>query len=733
MNAERGGEHMRKHKFAISLAALMLCAFAGVMALAGAAAESEPLTGADTYVGSFEGYALSVNAERGFFWLERNGYTWRSNPEDCESDKKARDLWKGKVKCQLVIEYTNKGGKMNDQLNSSTHCATKGGLSMFEAPDGLLIHYYFPLIGVDIPLHIRIGDGYFDAEIILDEIRYENDNAILTDIQILPMFGAGRKTDTGYILVPESSGALITLNNGKKNTAGYKATVYGVDASIESAVNSLRTTSAILPVFGINRGDSGFLAVIDKGDAHSTVYANTSDNVTSYNHAFPGFTIRSFDQFALTGTSGVDRYIQVVEKGDIRLERIRVRYYLMERVADYNAMARIYREHLTGVLGTATASEEHDLYLTLYGLVDKNEPVMGVPVWRLKRLTTYEQALEITRRFGAEKPLIKYVQADEASAKMQPPDANARDKRLGGKAEWDKLNAQADVFVELDAVNARSSALDVLNMGKLARNIMGMPSYRYQYNVASGQKIESSRWTVYKARESEDILASAAREFLASGNAIFLDELGEGLYSDFDDGGAGRQYYADAYARALTPFAMQGARMLVELGNAYTYPYAAYIADMETSAALSRLTDYGVPFAQLALNGLKSYSVPPLNMAGNMRTAYMKAVETGAALSFAFIYADTTTLNKTMLDSLYGVNYALWIDQCCELFEEYKSITSQLGRLIARHDTLMDGNVLVTYQNGATAYFNYQNEPAEYAGVAIPARAIYVVKGGDGQ
>ena len=694
------------------------------------------LSGTETLAGPVEGYALTVNAERGYFVLEKDGRTWSSNPAGCEEDEKARDVWKGKVKCQLVVEYTDQSGKMKDQLNSSTHCAAKGGLTVYKTADGIKLSYYFPLIGVTIPLYIHIRGGYIDAEVQMDRIVYENEKYLLTDISILPLFGAGLPDEEGFILVPESTGGLIHFNNGKKNSDGYKIQVYGSDASIAVKKISSKKVSATMPVFGLQGENQGVLAVITEGDGLATVQANTGGNVTSYNHAFASFTLRSFDSFTLQGSSGEDRYVQIVEKGEIKAERINVRYYLLEGDGDYMRMANQYRDYLLSEKSMVTVSSQHDLFLTVYGAVAKKKPVMGIPFTVTEKLTTYEQAAEIAaelRENGCGDIVLKYANSNKQNIHKKAPQSGERFGALGSKNDLQALKEQADVFTEVDGTNVKKLFFDFIGLNQIAKDMMQLPAYRQPYNLASGHPVDEKRWTVTKPSMGAEYMSQALAGYRKNGTLnAYLSDIGETLYSDFSTDGEGRQNAIDAYAEALQPFAGEGMSLMVDLGNAYTLPYASHIADMETNAVLNAFIDASIPFSQLVLNGCKSYAVKPINLSSNQQKSFMKALETGSALAFSFIYEDTTRLNKTELDNQYALDYHLWREDVIEWIGKYREMADVTGRLIAGHEILENGGVKVIYPNGAVGYFNYSDNTLDMEGTEVPAMNMKIISGGEG-
>ena len=72
------------------------------------------------------------------------------------------------------------------------------------------------------------GDS-FVVEMDPGAVEYDTDKYYLVDIDLLEYFGAAGPEDTGYLFVPDGSGALIRFNNGKVNAPAYIGYVYGED------------------------------------------------------------------------------------------------------------------------------------------------------------------------------------------------------------------------------------------------------------------------------------------------------------------------------------------------------------------------------------------------------------------------------------------------------------------------------------------------------------------------
>ena len=96
----------------------------------------------------------------------------------------------------------------------------------------------------------------------------------------------------------------------------------------------------LMPVFAMNRGGHGLMAIIEQGAETSRVSLNCSNNIIGINFLFANFQYRrAFDDKRVT-----DRAIKVYDKDDIKTDyQLRV-LFLEEENPDYSAMARVWRD-----------------------------------------------------------------------------------------------------------------------------------------------------------------------------------------------------------------------------------------------------------------------------------------------------------------------------------------------------------------------------------------------------
>ena len=112
----------------------------------------------------------------------------------------------------------------------------------------------------NVSIVYKLDGNNLSVKVPFNEISYRLKYPI-TQLSVLPYFGAGGPEDTGYMLIPEGGGSIIKFNNGKVRQNGYYADCYGWDYAQERKA-VITETRAAYPVFGIAYEDSSVLSVI---------------------------------------------------------------------------------------------------------------------------------------------------------------------------------------------------------------------------------------------------------------------------------------------------------------------------------------------------------------------------------------------------------------------------------------------------------------------------------------
>ncbi len=90
--------------------------------------------------------------------------------------------------------------------------------------------------------------------------------------------------------------------------------------------------------------------------------------------------------------------------------------------------------------------------------------------------------------------------------------------------------------------------------------------------------------------------------------------------------------------------------------NSYAVPYADVLSFVSTDSTHYDLFDQTVPFYQIAVHGLVSYSGAPYNMLNDGRRTFLRQVEYGAVPAFVLTKASSSLLYRTQTNSLYSTH-----------------------------------------------------------------------------
>ncbi len=599
-----------------------------------------------------------------------------------------------------------------------------------------------------IPLTYRLDGDNLVASIDPNEVVYNEDGFYLVDIDMLPYFGAVDEGD-GYIFVPDGSGALIYLNNGKTTAASYYAMVYGQDESrrvlskTRSEVDPELTIK--LPVFGLKADDQAFFAIIEDGAANADISADIGGRLTSYNNVYAGFSYLQYGPAALSDMVGANSYQLYSDRNFTGIFQIRYSFLTGES-ADYSGMAACYRDYLEkkGMLTRKTESEELPLYTEYIGAIDRYETFLGVKYKAVESLTTFAQAEEIAARLinlGVENQKMVYTGwmngGLHGTAAMKAKVVSKLEK--GGVSVKDLQEDMAaqgvDTFMTVDMQYVYQDKMmdgySVMQYGPGYFDHSDITVNHYLFADGSMDKKLANLISPYYVNKVTETVTKAVSKYKLNG--INLGSASWFLYSDFlENHYTDRQKASKLYEESFASIKESVGKMLGDNGNVYSLPYVDYMINVPLSSNGYQILDADIPFYQMVIHGYISYAGEAINMADDYRTTLLKSVEGGAGLHYQWIYGDNSLVKETDYDDLYSVHYGSWIDTAAE---DYKSVAEVLNGLenqrIVRHEIVADKLTKTVYENGAVVYVNFSESPANCEGVDIAARGFAVRKGSD--
>ena len=591
-------------------------------------------------------------------------------------------------------------------------------------------------------------------------IRYDSALYSLTNIQILPLFGAYLKAEKGYVLLPDGSGTLVRFEDSSPESATtITSSLYGADYSFYTQSVVANMQPWVLPVFGmventekllsedvieyiddgqgglipvVTRIDTvvsepkGFFAVVTEGDTMLSLSTASGGLLNRYFTAFPIATPRPKDTYPLDGISvsgGTATWS--VESQKKYTGSYRVKYFMLwgEEEATYMNMARVYREYLENNNVLKDIEKDGDsieLFLETFGAIDTTERRFGVPVDVKKDLTSFENAklmIDELDTFGIRNISLKYRGWANGGLDATAPTRVKVVKELGGK----------------DAL------LDLIEYAK-SKDIKVFPDFDYTYinSYSSGDKFSPKNDTsktvddrsavhrtydpVFQTFLDDDMLIISPNKILSfwrgmeekfaelGTGAVSFATLGSELNSDHNkDDSLNRENVKERISEFLAEVKENGYEIMVDQGNSFTIASADKFLNVPLDSSNRYVASESVPFFGMVLHGYKTFAGEAINLAGDYTYNVLKTIENGAVPYFILSYQNENSLKTSETYSkYYSIRYKIWK---ADLVETYQTLDMVLAPVktakIDNHEFVTERQVIVTYDNGVSFNIDY--------------------------
>lgn len=614
----------------------------------------------------------------------------------------------------------------------------------------------YVLDGDDLVARIPAGSVTYPIEVFdqkLDRVM----SYPLTQINLLPYFGAANTEAKGYLFVPEGSGALIYLNNGKTTADIYSRYVYGRDYStmpLTEYSTSLKG-QIFLPVYGIKNGDQAFLAIIEDGDAMAQICAVVAGMRDSYNRVWPAFdfipnarvNLQSDDSHAdlrHLRQLAMMMYQSRAYQGDIT-----VRYaFLSGDEANYTGMAKRYRDYLVGEHGLKPVdrSEGLPLIVDVIGSFDVTKPVFGIPMNVAQAATTYQQTGLIVSDLldsGVDDIVVRYRGWLKGGMNHIYPKKAVLESAVGSKSDLNKLVSSlkecgVQLYPDVTFLTVlRNGLLDgFITFRDASRFLSRKSAFIPKHNLASHQIEAGTERPIVSPRLLPELVGGFMESYKKLGiSGISLSGLGKMLNSDFRIDVTqlvDRQQAEDIVVKQAQLIAGMNIDIMVTGGNAYMWPYAKYVIEAPMNCIGLALLDSSVPFFHIAASGYVVRAGSPANLSDLAGRAWLlKTLETGCVPYFVVSYSPSSDMKNTEFDHFYATTYESVRNEILETYSKIAQISGDLwSKAIVDHEVIVPEVFGTTYEDGTTIIVNYSVDPVEVNGVVVPAEDYLVIAGG---
>lgn len=691
---------------------------------------------------------------------KKTGYVYRSNPElktDPIGETAGQAIYR--TQSQLVLTYT-KGYNKTD-LNTAFASVSQGLTTVSLGDNFVRFDYRFANLEFVIPVKYSLDEDSLKAEILLndddtrmtytrrvsaavgllgDKVEQDTDFNI-TEIKLLPAFGATSYNESGYMFIPDGTGAIIYMNNGKINVSQpYSQPVYGNYKESKSDEYNLDASDRyLLPVFGLVKDDGhALMGIVTENAGVAYIGAEVSGAETAYNKVYSSYLNKIISK-------SIDKEgAQQPASNEVRdmSRNYAVNYYCLSgEEASYVGMAKRYRTYLLEEedMKKSDSYREGVLFLDMYAGVEKQTSIAGIPRKIFNVLTTYEDVQRIVDELesdGVDNLAVKFNDWTKKSNRGKVQNGMNYEGSIGGKKGFAKTAEYLDskgvaFYPNIDFINFSKSGNGFNRLGDSVKYTNQAPAY--QSSGLTEHINFGTRWCLLKAEK----VLSAAMDFAASAKktgkvfGISLENFGETVYSDGAKGGLSRGDCINIWREIMKNYQEEGIEVLTTRPNGYAIAYSDVLLDIPGKETYVELADEGVPFYQIAVRGYKTYTTETVNMAGNPQDVLLNAIETGSSLLYSIVAGDTTTLKETYLRYLYSCNYDQWKDDIVQSYTDYSKVMKSIaGADIINHDKVSDGLYKTTYDNGVCVYVNYATEDTvTESGTVVPAKGYITERG----
>ena len=684
---------------------------------------------------SFENDHLSVSLDTatGEFQLTHrpSGKAYRSNPEE-KNDPAVKGINRFVMYSQLLVTMLDRATHETSQKASYTGPVMREGLAVESIEGGVRLAFTFPENEVTVPLDLVLDGPVLSARVDSAAIQQEGDY-LVAGLAVLPYFGSGTAKDDGYLLIPDGSGALVEFGTDKSAFKTYSQPVYGSDPAYAGDMDTSHKQPIRLPVFGIQRNGSAFLAEIARGAESASLEASAPGMINAQGTVYASFTYIGSGLVTIGESSqGAVKESQVYQTGNRLLDDAQVDYHFLPEGGGYTAMAAQYRSILRERGSGASALDPTALYCEFVGGVMRRESVFGFYVNREKALTTVEDMEQAVRELDIAAATVIYSSWTSQQihgglqTKAVPSGKLGKAKELRTLAE---SLGEGRLRLSYEPLLVQKSSLSFIRYFDAAKRIGGELNKVYAYKPSTlyidrdkpvSYLLKPGRWD----KTFRPFTASFDERYPAAD--MYSATLGGVTFTDFDK----KQFVTRTQMaeQAAARLKEGGRRWTLKEPNAYAIPYTDTAAEVPTASSGFDLFTRDVPFYSLVLDGLVNKTIPAANQDGDSRRALLKALETGSNLYFRFICGDPETLTYTAQDGLYYGAFSQWKEEVAALYAAYAAVADKTaGARIDSHRRIGADAYETRYTNGVRVLVNYADDPVDFEGHTISAQGYAVI------
>lgn len=652
------------------------------------------------------------------------------------SDADYSDSMKRQFKRELFAIFYNPDGSPKEQLGYTRD-------KVIEINEEYGYYDDTKVLKLEIGVQVRLTKDGFETSIIRESL-VDTPYFRLASITLYPLLGTAisqnpDNTPTkGHLVIPDGSGAIIDFNNDKQNHSPYRKRLYGNDLALLPIKEPEDQEQIHIPVYGMLKENTGFAAIITKGDAQSSISADTSNRVDSYNKIYPTLNVRENELITL-GTGWVTHSLNLWTEKMVKSDLTVAYTLLIGEENSYVGVANAYRDYLILEEGFKKVEKEFsNLMIEFLGAYDEKSFFLGMPYNRIRTMTTFKEALQITKEYkdlGIDLDAI-YRGALKGGLRNEIQTKASIENKLGGEKGYKKLEKElallnSNLYLQTNIARARSFKKIFDQYRYAASRLNGSLALYYSYHSPTGLPY----YETDVKRTKDDYIVNPAyyqtifnkfQKSLKTDNIAHLD-IGSVLTGHYKKGS--QLYRQDALniQKNLLKNVKQNQLLYNPLG--FSFAHIEYAVDLPTSITQYPIIDSQIPLVQLVLAGYVPYTSKSfnLNTTRSVEHNFLKLLETGSRLKYTLSFDDPKKLINTEYNEFLSTYYEYWTETISEQIEELNRIKLYEGHLI-NHERIRRDVYKVNYSHGLEIYINYNLTNVVVDGISINSLDYVVTK-----
>lgn len=555
---------------------------------------------------------------------------------------------------------------------------------------------------------------------------------------------------TGYVVVPDGSGALIRFRDNSDQFSEYRARVYGPDLSQGSMYSSTEDFSVaprqnLMPLFGIvhGRNQNAFAAYAVSGDEHLEIISFPQENTTNYTHAYPRFVYNRL-YYQVYNQRG-DGYFRILENRN-RFD-LEMRYRFLEGehdsrenpAANYAGIAMAYRQFLEATSQlpgsdlrpgreTGLADNRQDIPLRIdFVMADVSKGIVGHNHQVTTTIADVRSIITDLQSEGITELSAGFLGFARGGTILSTPGRLRLLPAVGRSGEWSSILeslTEQGVDVSFSRDYIRVAEGQILPWGNVIRAASGW--YTERWTTQANAPV--NRFYFAKAARSVEWLRRETALMSGIGaTSISIDGIGRQLLSDFPpDGKISRADTIAIYQSALEELT-ETTRLNLYQPNQYLWKYTSRFLNTPVFSTQYLLQTDTVPLLQMVLHGSMDMFAQYSNFSFSSSQDILRMIDYNVYPSFLITQESSHALLLTNSAEFYSTEYSNYRDLILEVYQKVNAALREVlnARWLYR-EVLAPGLILNTYDNGVQILINYTRETVTHAGESIQPESAHV-------